>query len=109
MASGSPSGADYNAVNLVRFRAGLPNLTPGLSQTAFRDSVVQERAWEFAGESGVRWYDIVRLQMLPQIIAARSPLENPINTSNPLGTRYLGPIPIADMNNDPNWTQNAGY
>jgi len=109
MASGSPSGADYNAVNLVRARAGLPNLTPGLSQTAFRDSVVQERAWEFAGESGVRWYDIVRLQMLPQIIAARNPLENPINTSNPLGTRYLAPIPIADMNNDPNWTQNAGY
>jgi hypothetical protein len=109
MASGSPSAADYSAVNLVRARAGLPNLTPGLSQTAFRDSVVQERAWEFAGESGVRWYDIVRLQMLPQINAARSPLENPINTSNPLPTRYLAPIPIADMNNDPNWTQNAGY
>jgi len=109
MASGSPSGADYNAINLVRARAGLPNLTPGLSQTAFRDSVVQERAWEFAGESGVRWYDIVRLQMLPQIIAARSPLENPINTSNPLATRYLAPIVIADMNNDPTWTQNAGY
>ncbi len=109
MASGSPSGADYNAINLVRARAGLPNLTPGLSQPAFRASVVQERAWEFAGESGVRWYDIVRLQMLPQIIAARSPLENPINTSNPLSTRYLAPIVIADMNNDPNWTQNAGY
>jgi starch-binding outer membrane protein, SusD/RagB family len=109
MASGSPSGADYSAINLVRARAGLPNLTPGLSQTAFRDSVVQERAWEFAGESGVRWYDIVRLQMLPQIIAARSPLENPINTSNPQSTRYLAPIPIADMNNDPNWVQNAGY
>jgi hypothetical protein len=109
MTSGSPSSADYNAVNLVRFRAGLPNLTPGLSQLAFRDSVVQERAWEFAGESGVRWYDIVRLQMLPQINAARNPLENPINNSNPLSTRYLAPIPIADMNNDPNWTQNAGY
>jgi hypothetical protein len=109
MASGSPSGADYAAVNLVRFRAGLPNLTPGLSQTAFRDSVVQERAWEFAGESGVRWYDIVRLQMLPQIIAARNPLENPINASNALSTRYLAPIVQADMNNDPNWTQNAGY
>jgi hypothetical protein len=50
----------------------MPNLTPGLSQTAFQDSVVQERAWEFAGESGMRWFDIVRLQMLPQIIAARN-------------------------------------
>ncbi|HUB62251.1 MAG TPA: RagB/SusD family nutrient uptake outer membrane protein [Puia sp.] len=109
MASGSPSAADYSAFNLVRARAGLPNLTPGLSQIDFRDSVVQERAWEFAGENGVRWFDIVRLQMLSQIIAARSPLENPINTTNTLSTRYLAPIPLADMNNDPNWTQNAGY
>jgi hypothetical protein len=109
MAGNGPSAAAYNAVNLVRTRAGLPNLTPGLSQTDFRDSVVQERAWEFAGENGVRWFDVVRLQMLPQIIAARSPLENPINTSNPLTTRYIAPIPIQDMNNDPNWTQNANY
>jgi hypothetical protein len=109
MAGNGPSAAAYNAVNLVRTRAGLPNLTPGLSQTAFRDSVVQERAWEFAGENGVRWFDVVRLQMLPQIIAARNPLENPINTSNPLPTRYIAPIPIQDMNNDPNWTQNANY
>jgi hypothetical protein len=109
MANGGPSSAGYNAVNLVRTRAGLPNLTPGLSQIAFRDSIVQERAWEFAGESGMRWFDIVRLQILPQINAARNPLENPINTTNPLATRYLAPIPISDMTNDPNWTQNAGY
>jgi hypothetical protein len=109
MAGNGPSAAAYNAVNLVRTRAGLPNLTPGLSQTAFRDSVVQERAWEFAGESGVRWFDVVRLQLLPQIIAARNASENPINTSNPTSTRYIAPIPVQDMNNDPNWTQNAGY
>jgi starch-binding outer membrane protein, SusD/RagB family len=109
MANGGPSSAGYNAVNLVRARAGLPNLTPGLSQIAFRDSIVQERAWEFAGESGMRWFDICRLQLLPQINAARSPLENPINTTFPIATRYLAPIPISDMTNDPNWTQNAGY
>jgi hypothetical protein len=109
MSANGPSAAAYNAFNLVRQRAGLPNLTPGLSQQAFRDSVVQERAWEFAGENGVRWFDIVRLQMLPQIIAGRSPVENPINTSNALSTRYIAPIPAADMSNDPNWKQNPGY
>jgi hypothetical protein len=57
----------------------------------------------------MRWFDIVRLQMLPQIIAARSAVENPINNSNPLSTRYLAPIPIGDLTLDPNWTQNAGY
>ena len=109
MGGSGPSAAAYSAVNLIRARAGLPNLTPGLSQTAFRDSVVQERAWEFAGENGVRWFDVVRLQMLPQIIAARNPKENPINTSNPISTRYLAPIPSSDMSLDPQWTQNAGY
>ena len=109
MANSGPTAAGYTAINLVRQRAGLPNLTAGLSQTAFQDSVVQERAWEFAGENGMRWFDVVRLQMLPQIIAARSPLENPINNSNPLSTRYLAPIPIGDLTLDPNWTQNAGY
>ena len=109
MAAGSPSSAAYAAINLVRQRAGEPNLVGGLSAQAFQDSVVAERGWEFAGENGVRWFDIVRLQMLPQIIAARNPLENPINTSNPLITRYLAPIPISDMNNDPTWAQNPGY
>jgi starch-binding outer membrane protein, SusD/RagB family len=109
MANGGPTADAYAQFNKVRFRAGLPNLTPGLSQTAFRDSVVQERAWEFAGESGMRWFDIVRLQMLSQINAARSPLENPINTTNPLSTRYIAPIPLQDLTTDPQWTQNAGY
>jgi hypothetical protein len=109
MATGTPSAAAYSAINLVRERAGEPDLVAGLSATAFQDSVVAERGWEFAGESGVRWFDIVRLQLLPQIIAARNPLENPINTTNPLITRYIAPIPVSDMNNDPLWLQNAGY
>lgn len=114
MSAGAPSADAYAAINLVRQRAGEPNLTPGLSQTAFRDSVVNERAYEFAGEIGIRWFDIVRLQLLPQIIAARNPIENPINSavlSNPaqLEQKYLAPIPVSDMNNDPGWTQNMGY
>ena len=109
MASSGPTSAGYAAINLVRQRAGEPNLVPGLGQSAFQDSVVAERAYEFAGESGVRWFDIVRLQILPQIIAARSPLENPINMSGNLNNKYLAPIPISDMNNDPNWVQNPGY
>lgn len=109
MSSGGPTAAAYTAVNMVRQRAGEPNLVAGLSQTAFRDSIVFERAYEFAGENGVRWYDIVRLQILPQVVAARSPLENPINAAVNLNDRYLSPIPQVDMNNDPNWAQNAGY
>jgi len=119
--SGGPTGASYDAINIVRRRAGLPDLTPGLSQTAFRDSVVYERAYECAGEFGVRWFDIVRLQLLPEVIAARQKgtwktdqyWENELNPTYTSGenlqTRYLAPIPQAEMDRNPNWTQNKGY
>ncbi|WCT10411.1 RagB/SusD family nutrient uptake outer membrane protein [Mucilaginibacter jinjuensis] len=110
MAGSAPTAQGYAAINQVRHRAGLPDLTAGLGGTAFRDSVVKERAYEFAGEFGIRWFDIARLQLLPQINAARSPLENPlILTGGDLSTRYLAPIPINEMYRNPKWTQNPGY
>ena len=120
--AGAPTAESYAAINQVRKRAGLPDLTPGLSQIAFRDSVVYERAYEFAGELGVRWFDIVRLQLLPQVIAARVKgiyqvdqyWENELNPSYTSGealqTRYLAPIPQDEMDrNKEVWTQNPGY
>jgi hypothetical protein len=118
MASGAPTAASYSAINIVRARAGEQPLTAGLSASAFRDSVVFERAYEFCGENGMRWFDICRLQLLPTIVAARStdfqdprPVENPIPTAvlSHLADRYLAPIPQADMFLNPQWTQNAGY
>jgi hypothetical protein len=114
MAANAPTAEGYAAINRVRQRAGLPDLTPGLTLAAFRDSVVAERGWEFAGEFGIRWFDIVRLQMLPQILAKRSPLENPVNPSvisNPavLSQKYIAPIPTNEMMRNPGWQQNAGY
>ncbi|MDR1919029.1 MAG: RagB/SusD family nutrient uptake outer membrane protein [Tannerellaceae bacterium] len=121
MAGGGPTAAGYDAINQVRKRAGLPDLTAGLSQTAFRDSVVFERAYEFAGEMGIRWFDIVRLQLLPQIIAERvvgawqkdQYWENELNptysSGDRLQSRYLAPIPQSEMDRNPGWTQNPGY
>ncbi len=109
MAGSAPTSQGYAAINQVRRRAGLPDLTPGLGGTAFRDSVVKERAYEFAGEFGIRWFDIARLQLLPQINASRNPLENPLIVTGDLSTRYLAPIPINEMYRNPKWTQNPGY
>ena len=119
MASGAPSSQAYDAINAVRHRAGLSDLTPGLSQEAFRDAVVFERAYEFAGEFGIRWFDIVRLQLLPEVIAARNedvwpggnPKENLIpdaTKANP-SLKYLAPIPQNEMFRNPAWIQNSGY
>ena len=60
----SPDATAYAAINQVRTRAGLPNLESGLSQTAFRDAVIAERSWEFAGieANGSNWFDLVRTE-----------------------------------------------
>ena len=79
-----------------RLRAGLTPLS-GLSNDDFINSVVNERAWEFAGEY-LRWFDIVRLQLLPQINAARDPSENAV-----IGpVKYTLPIPAHDALLNPN-------
>jgi len=109
MAGSAPTAASYAAINQVRARAGEAPLTPGLSATAFRDSVVFERAYEFAEEFGVRWFDIVRLQILPQVIASRDPVENPVPAGTDFSKKYLAPIPYGEMNLNPAWKQNDGY
>jgi hypothetical protein len=45
-----PTAEAYTDVNLVRARAKVPNLTAGLSQAAFRDSLFLERRFELAME-----------------------------------------------------------
>ncbi|MDR2533636.1 MAG: RagB/SusD family nutrient uptake outer membrane protein [Tannerellaceae bacterium] len=119
--AGSPTGDSYAAINRVRNRAGLPDLAPGLSQAAFRDSVVFERAYECAAEVGIRWFDIARLQLLPKIISERvvgewqknQYWENSLNpqftSGDRLQTRYLAPIPQDEMDRNKHWTQNPGY
>jgi hypothetical protein len=114
MATGNASALAYSRVNLVRQRAGEAPLTAGLGSTAFQDSVVFERGYEFAGEFGVRWFDIVRLQLLPQVIAARDPSENSIpaavsGNAAALENAYIAGIPFQEMILNPSWTQNPGY
>ncbi len=54
-----PTDAAYDAVNLVRRRAGLPDLPPGLSKAGFLDALYLERRLELAFEAH-RWFDLIR-------------------------------------------------
>ena len=86
----------YACINAIRERAGLTDLS-GLSNTDFINATVAERGWEFAGEY-CRWFDIVRLQMLPQVMAARDPAEIPI-----IGPpKYTFPLPTTEVQLNPN-------
>lgn len=93
--SSAPDASAYDAINQVRQRAGLPYLSPGLSQTAFRDSVVAERGWEFAAEAGIRWFDLVRIETVQKANSTRDASEvNLINQpSDANHTYYWAPIP----------------
>lgn len=57
-ADNGPSGVAYEAINEVRDRAGLANLS-GLDYSSFQEAVYLERRLELFGE-GHRWFDLVR-------------------------------------------------
>lgn len=54
-------------VNLIRQRAGLPNLPENLSQSEMRDAIHRERRVEFAFEGGMRYMDIRRLKIAEKV------------------------------------------
>ncbi len=95
--AGTPNASAYEALNAVRTRAGLAPLS-GLSNEAFIKAVVDERAWEFAGE-WTRWFDLVRLEMVE---SANSPSNKDVNDLKPIGTitkaNYTFPVPYTDSN-----------
>jgi starch-binding outer membrane protein, SusD/RagB family len=95
MSSGVDATA-YDAINQVRKRAGLSDLTPGLSQTAFRDSVIAERGWEFAAEVGIRWFDLVRTETVQKANANRNAGEVALinQPSDANHTYYWAPVPV---------------
>lgn len=97
--SGGPDALAYECLNKIRTRAGLSTYS-GLSAEAFANACVEERKWEFAAE-GVRWFDVVRLNLIDKAIASRSASELPIS-----GTKgsdaYFFPVPNTDELLNPN-------
>lgn len=69
MANGAPNGEAYHDINLVRERAGLPDIPTGLSQADFLKKIQNERLFELWGE-GWRRIDLIRWGLfIPTAIA----------------------------------------
>lgn len=91
--SGGPDALAYDCLNAIRTRAGLPAYS-GLSATDFADKCVEERGWELCGER-VRWFDMVRLEIVQQVVAKKDPKDNqPLHAITEKD--YLFPIPQYD-------------
>ena len=92
-----PDQAAYDAINAIRTRAGLPTLS-GLPKNDFIEAVINERAWEFAGEGTTRWFDLLRLQRVEAANTAKDPSDLPV--VGPI--KYNLPIPGTEIILNPN-------
>ena len=96
----------YANINIVRKRAGIPDLTPGLSKESFIDAVLQERGWEFFAE-GDRWYDLTRTNTFLQKIPLAVDVVYPVRSPQPKH-RYF-PIPLDEIRANPKLVQNPDW
>lgn len=88
-------------LNVIRSRAGLPALAPGLSQSECLDAIMQERRVELYGEWGHRFFDLKRTGQLDAVMGPYK--------STWRSTASVFPIPQNEITRNPNLVQNPGY
>lgn len=129
----------YDAINQIRARAKMPNISSSLSQDELRTALRYERKIELAND-GLRWYDLRRWNIASDVMngylylnrAANpwtadvlvdidenySPVYNHSEAVKYFGTQEvvynvnkdeLWPIPQAERDANENLTQNPGY
>lgn len=91
-------------LNLVRNRAGLPDIASGMNQADFRNAVLRERRVELAFE-GHRWFDLIRVDNGQYGLN----FLHSIGKTNADEHHLLLPIPQIERDRNPNLTQNPGY
>ncbi|UOB16045.1 RagB/SusD family nutrient uptake outer membrane protein [Abyssalbus ytuae] len=103
--NGGPNAIAYNAINEVRNRSGLQDLTPGLSQQEFRDAVLKERAIELALE-GHRKDDLIRHNLF-ETVMTQYLIDQGYPISLTVTSDYqLLPIPRTELDLNPNLEPN---
>jgi hypothetical protein len=119
-----PDASVYDAINKIRTRSALPNLTAGLSQDQMRTAIRRERRIELAFEDK-RWFDLMRWKLGGNInkpvhgiaiTAATGGGFNYTPVTVPGGNHkfdasknYLFPIPQTARDQNKKLTQNPGY
>lgn len=85
----------YSAINMVRQRAGMPDINSGKSQDELRKIVRQERKVEFVFE-GLRFFDIRRWRIAEDVMPGEV-------LGRPLGSYLPSYIPVFDENGTPHY------
>ena len=106
-----PTVAAYDAINEVRDRAQIPNLTAGLTYSQFLDSVFVERQKELFYE-GHRFFDLKRRGytfLTEHVVPAREDMINFVGfggTFTIYESDMLLAIPVQELDANPNLEQN---
>ncbi|MCP3894657.1 MAG: RagB/SusD family nutrient uptake outer membrane protein [Bacteroides sp.] len=102
----------YDILDQVRDRAGIARVKRGQSQTEMRQTIQDERKWEFAYE-GLRYFDIRRWGIAEKVINAIKSDEKYDFGSTKLfiaPNHYLWPLPQRAIDVNPNLLpNNPGY
>ncbi|MDB5089686.1 MAG: RagB/SusD family nutrient uptake outer membrane protein [Mucilaginibacter sp.] len=100
------AGGDEAAIadlNIIRNRANLPPLSVSLTHTQVIAAIAQERRVELFSEWGHRWLDLKRTGQALTVLSQLS-YKTALNAN-----QLLYPIPLHEIQDDPNLTQNPGY
>lgn len=106
-----PDASIYEALNLIRKRAGMPPVTTGLTQAQLRDEIRHERRIELAGE-GLYYHDIRRWKTAETLMNADVLNNKRVRVANRRFNPqrdYLWPIPSTAIQFNPALNQNPNY
>ncbi len=104
-----PTQEVYDAINQIRQRAGMPDVTAGLSQDEMREVIRHERHVEFPWE-GTRYFDLIRWGIAKDVIPTVTLFGESLDARVFIEPKHnLWPIPQKEIDLNPNLSQNPGY
>jgi starch-binding outer membrane protein, SusD/RagB family len=94
-------------LNVIRERAGLLPLMVSTDKDQVLSLIMHERQIELFAEWGHRWFDLKRSGKIDYIMSTVTPAKNAGINWQPYQQYY--PIPITELQLNPNLVQNSGY
>jgi hypothetical protein len=104
-ANSNDAGNALSDLNEIRNRAGLANYAGATDQTSLLAAILHERQVELFSEWGHRWLDLKRTGKVNAVMSVVTPQKG--GTWSPDWALY--PVPLSDIQIDPNLKQNPGY
>jgi hypothetical protein len=104
---GNVSGALAD-LNAIRNRAGLGNYGGATDKASLLNAILHERQVELFSE-GHRWFDLKRTGMVNSVLGAPGNVCQAKGGTGWNASQELYPIPLTDIQTDPNLVQNPGY